>query len=187
MRAAESTEPPVPLQPPASEGSDSQPASESPAAEMPAEAEAGSVLDSQVAPPFRAAFAGLEPAATSELGHHPEVAEGAEAQSPEPRIPSPEPRVPAAVPERIYFYEVAAEEVEYPEAEVLVDHGAGDGVAASAQPLPEPEAIADAALPFEVRAQSEAAEALEQPQAAGKSRKGAKAGAVNPPSKLPGF
>ena len=95
---SETTDPPVPLQPLESKGSDSLAASESPTVEMPAEAEAAS------APPEALSIG------DQVLGI-----------SPEPRTPNPEPEIPTsespasiaepppAVPDRIYFYEMAAE------------------------------------------------------------------------------
>ncbi len=67
----------------------------------------------------------------------------------EPRATSPEPRVSA--PERIFIYEAAAEEIEYPEAEILVDRGEPDQEAVSVEHVLTPETLEDEALPFEVR------------------------------------
>ena len=61
----------------------------------------------------------------------------------------PEPRV--SVPERIYFYEVAAEEIEHPEPDLAIDYKAKDLESISVEDLPAPERPDDAALPFEVR------------------------------------
>ncbi len=67
----------------------------------------------------------------------------------ETRVPSPEPRV--TVPERIYFYEVAAEEIEHPEPDLAIDYKAKDLESISVEDLPAAERPDDAALPFEVR------------------------------------
>ena len=74
----------------------------------------------------------------------------------EPRAPSPESQVPnleprVTVPERIYFYEVAAEEIEHPEPDVAIDYKARDLETISMGDLPAAERPDDAALPFEVR------------------------------------
>jgi UDP-N-acetylmuramoylalanine--D-glutamate ligase len=117
--------------------------------------------------------------------------------SPQPRIPNPESGIPtpeaaasiaeppAVVPERIYFYEVAAEEVEYPEPEILVDYGGSDAVAANVEPLPQPQPVVDEALPFEVRPKSKRAPGASKQR--GESTKEAQASPVKSQTKLPGI
>ena len=110
--------------------------------------------------------------------------------SPEPQTPNPEPRtpkpeLPAAVPDRIYFYEVAAEEVAYPEPEILVDYGGSDGAAANVGALPQAQPVVDEVLPFEVRPKSKSAPGASK-QCEG-SEKAAPASPAKPQTKLPGI
>jgi hypothetical protein len=79
----------------------------------------------------------------------PVPAVGAPAEQPEPRAASPESRV--SVPDRIYLYEVAAEEIEYPEPDLAIDHKARDLELVRLDEVPAPVSLEDEALPFEVR------------------------------------
>lgn len=109
---------------------------------------------------------------------------------PEPEVPTPKTPAsnvepPTAVPDRIYFYEVASAEVEYPEPEILVDHGASDAVAANVEPLPQAQPLVDEALPFEVRPKSKPGRGASKQREG--STKAVQASPMKSQTKLPGI
>jgi UDP-N-acetylmuramoylalanine--D-glutamate ligase len=116
--------------------------------------------------------------------------------SPESQAPSADSVLPApdsriTIPERIYVYEVSAEEIEYPEADFVFTRDASDSDAGSVEPLSAPEAIEDAPLPFEVRAKRAAAmtAVTEDPEARSADTSGNGSGAQPPggQDRLPGL
>jgi UDP-N-acetylmuramoylalanine--D-glutamate ligase len=68
-----------------------------------------------------------------------------------PDSPPPTPDFRITVPERIYVYEVSAEEIEYPEADYGIARDAIELDAVRLESGPSPEEIDDEPLPFEVR------------------------------------
>ena len=60
------------------------------------------------------------------------------------------------VPERVYVYEISAEETEYPEAEYFAVQGEADGRPLNMDSSAAPEPLEDQALPFEIRPKTSA-------------------------------
>jgi len=65
------------------------------------------------------------------------------------RLPIPDSRI--TIPERVYLYEVSAEEIEYPEADFIAVQTEREESLVSVPPISTPEPVADEPLPFEVR------------------------------------
>jgi hypothetical protein len=68
---------------------------------------------------------------------------------PDSQLPTPDSRI--TVPERVYVYEVSAEEIEYLEADFVFTRDEKEPDAASGEPAPIAESINDEPLPFELR------------------------------------
>ena len=133
----ETSEPEVKSGRASKEGATPEPLSEEPAAALAAPAE-----------PVRIEFA-AEPR-PPEIEEAPKAPEAAE-QPPARFEPAEIPARPVTYPELVYVYEVAAQEISYPEGEPSAGAAAEEFEPSAGEDLRAPESPADEALPFEVR------------------------------------